>query len=75
MLLRHAFTATDVFRIELGVFAFNPGAVHVYEAAGFRIEGRRRAAHMFDGERIDDIVMAALRPEWLAGAERPAKLT
>ncbi|GAA2760541.1 GNAT family N-acetyltransferase [Actinopolymorpha rutila] len=71
LILRHAFTATNLFRIELGVFAFNPAAVHVYEAAGFRIEGRRRAAHVFDGERVDDIVMAVLRPDWLAANQQP----
>jgi RimJ/RimL family protein N-acetyltransferase len=71
LILRHAFTATDLFRVELGVFAFNPRALHVYEAAGFRVEGRRRGAHVSDGERVDDIVMAVLRPDWLA-ANQPA---
>ncbi len=66
LMLRHAFTATDLFRVELSVFAFNPRARHVYERAGFAVEGTRRAALVFDGERVDDLVMAVLRPEWEA---------
>jgi RimJ/RimL family protein N-acetyltransferase len=66
LMLRHAFTATDLFRVELSVFAFNPRARHVYERAGFTVEGTRRAALVFDGERVDDLVMAVLRPQWEA---------
>jgi RimJ/RimL family protein N-acetyltransferase len=64
LVLEHAFTATDLYRIELGVFAFNPRAQRVYERAGFRVEGVRRESFVFDGERVDDVVMAVLRPEW-----------
>lgn len=71
LLLDHAFAATDLYRIELGVYAFNPRAQHVYERAGFVVEGRRRAALLFDGERIDEVMMAVLRPDWAAwGARR-----
>ncbi len=66
LVLRHAFTATDLYRVELSVFAFNPRARHVYERAGFVVEGTRRAALVFDGERVDDLVMAVLRPDWEA---------
>jgi RimJ/RimL family protein N-acetyltransferase len=66
LMLRHAFTATDLYRVELSVFAFNPRARHVYERAGFVVEGVRRAAFVFDGERVDDVLMAVLRPEWVA---------
>lgn len=64
LLLRHAFTATDLHRIELSVYAFNPRAQHVYEKAGFVLEGRRREAFVFDGERVDDLAMAILRSDW-----------
>ena len=66
LMLRHAFTTTDLYRIELSVFAFNPRARHVYERAGFVVEGIRREAFVFDGERVDDVLMAVLRPEWAA---------
>ena len=55
-MLRHAFTATDLYRVELSVFAFNPRARHVYERAGFVVEGVRRDAFVFDGERVDDVL-------------------
>jgi RimJ/RimL family protein N-acetyltransferase len=66
LVLRHAFEATDLYRVELGVYAFNPRARYVYERAGFVLEGTRRAALVFDGERVDEITMSVLRPEWVA---------
>lgn len=63
LVVAHAFAATDLHRIELEVYAFNPRAQHVYERAGFRVEGRRRDAFVFDGERVDAVLMAVLRPE------------
>lgn len=47
-------------RIELHVFARNEGAIHLYRALGFELEGRRRAAVIRDGEPLDDLVMALL---------------
>ena len=70
LLLEYAFTATDLHRIELGVYAFNPRALHVYGRAGFVQEGRRRDALLFDGAWVDEFTMAVLRPDWLARAAR-----
>lgn len=67
LMVDHAFSSTDLYRLELGVFAFNPRAIRVYEKVGFVTEGRRRGAFRFDDERIDDIVMSIIRPEWTAG--------
>ncbi len=64
MLLDYAFSRTDLHRIELDVYAFNPRAQHVYERAGFVVEGRRRDAFFFDDVPVDEIIMAVLRPEW-----------
>ncbi len=47
-------------RIELHVFARNEGAIRLYRALGFELEGRRRGAVIRDGEPIDDLVMALL---------------
>jgi RimJ/RimL family protein N-acetyltransferase len=66
MVLRHAFATTDLHRVELEVYAFNPRAQRVYEKAGFVVEGRRRDALLFDGERVDAVLMSILRPEWAA---------
>ena len=68
LIVDHAFRTTDLHRIELEVYAFNPRAQHVYEKAGFVAEGRRRDALRFDDERVDAILMAVLRPEWAARA-------
>ena len=59
-----AFSHSDLYRLELEVYAFNPRALRVYEKIGFVREGVRRAALLFDGERIDAITMSILRPEW-----------
>jgi RimJ/RimL family protein N-acetyltransferase len=63
LLLDHAFAATPLHRIELGVYAFNPRALHVYERAGFRLEGTRRDALRFDGERVDEHILSVLRTD------------
>ncbi len=63
LIIQHAFRTTSLRRIELEVFAFNPRAQHVYERAGFTLEGRRRDAHKFDGEYVDALTMSILRSE------------
>jgi RimJ/RimL family protein N-acetyltransferase len=65
LLLGYAFEHLPLHRIELEVYAFNPRARRAYEKAGFVVEGRRRDALLYDGERVDAIVMSVLRPEWL----------
>lgn len=67
LMVDHAFSTTKLYRMELGVFAFNPRAIRVYEKVGFVVEGTRRAAFRFDDQRIDDVVMSIIRPEWDAG--------
>ncbi len=61
LVLDHAFHSTALNRVELEVFAFNPRAQHVYERAGFKVEGRLRQTFTFDDQRIDTIVMSVLR--------------
>jgi RimJ/RimL family protein N-acetyltransferase len=53
LLAPHIGSATGNAHIKLEVYAFNPRAQHVYERAEFVVEGRRRAAFVFDGQRID----------------------
>ncbi|GAA3695879.1 GNAT family protein [Arthrobacter ginkgonis] len=67
LLLDYAFAQTDLFRIELEVYTFNTRALRVYERVGFIPEGRRRAAHVFDGVRFDAITMSVLLPDWMEG--------
>ena len=60
LIVDYGLQVLGLHRIELSVFAFNPRALHVYEAAGFRREGVRRDAFRFDGQWIDDILMSIL---------------
>lgn len=66
LMVDHAFRATNIHRLELEVYAFNPRAQRVYEKAGFVVEGRHRHAFKYDGGYIDAITMSILRPEWEA---------
>lgn len=59
------FTELNLHRISLGVFDFNPRAVHVYETLGFQHEGISRDALLWDGEFHNEIRMSILRPEWI----------
>jgi RimJ/RimL family protein N-acetyltransferase len=52
----------NLHRVQLIVFGHNTRAMHVYAAAGFEREGLLRHAAFVNGEWIDLVVMAALRP-------------
>lgn len=63
--LQYAFTELNVYRISLGLHAYNPRALKSYEKAGFRLEGRTRGDVMREGEHHDSLWMGILREEWL----------
>lgn len=64
LLVRHGFEVVGLNRIELEVYSFNPGARRVYQNIGFRLEGTRRQALLWDGEAVDAHIMALLRSEF-----------
>jgi len=64
LLLRHGFEALGLNRIELEVYAFNPRARRVYEKLGFRLEGTRREALIWDGEPVDAHTMSLLKRDY-----------
>ena len=64
LIVSHAFEGLGLYRVWLEVYAFNPRARRAYEKAGFRPEGVLRGALLWEGERVDATVMAALAPEW-----------
>ncbi|WP_313816980.1 GNAT family protein [Citricoccus sp.] len=64
--LRHAFEDQGLHRVSLEVYAFNPRARHVYEKAGFSLEGTLRGALLFDGGWVDAHVMGILADQWNA---------
>lgn len=51
----------DFRRLELDVFADNPGAIKLYEKFGFELEGRHRAHSFRNGHYVDVLTMARLR--------------
>ncbi len=67
LLVRHGFDCVGLNRIELEVYSFNPRARRVYEKVGFKLEGTRRQALLWNGEAVDAHVMAVLRSDYCAG--------
>ena len=65
--LDYAWKHLNLHRVSLTVFAHNARAIASYRRAGFLEEGRLREAAYIDGEWVDVIPMAALRPR-LQGA-------
>lgn len=64
LMLRYGFEKLKLHRIHLGVYAFNPRAIHVYEKIGFQREGILRDDLYLDGEYHDMIMMAILEDEF-----------
>jgi RimJ/RimL family protein N-acetyltransferase len=57
-----AFTELPVVRFEAPVYARNPGSMRVLEKAGYECEGRLRARYFRDGQYIDALLYAKVRP-------------
>ncbi|MDO7907145.1 GNAT family protein [Paenibacillus sp. JX-17] len=64
LMLRYAFQEMNLYRVGLDVIEYNDKGIRAYEKAGFKHEGRSRAAVHRDGERVDRINMGILLPEW-----------
>lgn len=64
LMLRYGFNTLNLHRIHLGVYTFNPRAIHVYEKIGFKREGLQRDALYMDGKFHDMITMAILEGEF-----------
>src|SRR5947209_2302263 len=57
-----AFMTFDLCRLQAGVFEWNPASMRVLEKAGFTLEARHRKNVTKDGETIDRVVYALVRP-------------
>jgi RimJ/RimL family protein N-acetyltransferase len=66
LMVDYGFRELKLHRIELGVYAFNPRAIRVYEKVGFKREGVLRDILFYDREYHDEIVMSILEYEWAA---------
>lgn len=64
LMVDFGFRTLGLHRIELGVYNFNPRAIHVYEKIGFKREGVLRDSLFFEGAFHDQIVMSILESEW-----------
>jgi RimJ/RimL family protein N-acetyltransferase len=63
-LVDYGFRHLNLTKISLRALADDDRAVGAYRKAGFVEEGRLRNHTWYDGERHDELVMAALREDW-----------
>lgn len=52
----------NILRIELEVYPNNERAIKLYESFGFVVEGRKRMSAFRNGQYVDTLVMARIRP-------------
>jgi len=62
--INHLFENSDIHRLALETWSFNPRIIRVAEKVGFRSEGRLREAQHWDGAWLDKLQFGLLRPEW-----------
>ncbi len=58
----YAFDAFGLCRIYASVFVSNEGSIRVLEKTGYQLEGRLRQAAVKDGQVVDGLLYATLRP-------------
>lgn len=72
--MEEAFRRESSHRLWLDVFVHNERARHVYRSVGFREDGVLREAYRKpDGERVSQMLMSILRPEWAGLGSLPIK--
>jgi [ribosomal protein S5]-alanine N-acetyltransferase len=59
----YAFATFDLNRLWAGAFDWNPASVRVLEKAGFVFEARLSKSAFKDGEFVDEVIYAIVRPE------------
>lgn len=59
----HVFANFGVQRIEAGVYEWNPSSMRVLEKAGYTFEARLSKSIIKDGEAIDELIYAIVRPD------------
>jgi len=70
LILQYGFIELNLYRISLGLHAYNERALKSYEKAGFKMEGRMRGEGWRDGVHYDSLWMGILCEEWFAMQER-----
>ena len=56
------FATTDIVRLYAGVFAWNAASARVLEKSGYVFEGRKKSAVFKDGQLIDELLYAKVKP-------------
>ena len=64
-LLEYAFMKIDIYRVTLKVYEYNERAVKCYLKCGFQYEGRTRQSAYIDGKFYDEIIMGALKSDFM----------
>lgn len=64
-LLEYAFMKIDIYRVTLKVYEYNERAVKCYLKCGFQYEGRTRQSAYIDGKFYDEIIMGALKSDFV----------
>lgn len=65
VLLKYAFMKIDIYRVTLKVYEYNERAVKCYLKCGFQYEGRTRQSAYIDGKFYDEIIMGALKSDFV----------
>ncbi|KAF2168981.1 hypothetical protein M409DRAFT_52959 [Zasmidium cellare ATCC 36951] len=69
--LRWGFKRANLHRMSIGAFAWNQGAIRLYEKLGFVHEGVRRDFFWHDGRYQDAVDLAMLEDEWRTLYDHP----
>ena len=64
-LLKKAFTALHLHRVEAVIHADNVASIHCFARAGFQCDGTLRDAKYRDGRYVDLLVYSILENEWI----------
>jgi RimJ/RimL family protein N-acetyltransferase len=64
-LLGFAFKQMNLHSVHLTTYEYNKRAIRCYEKCGFKLEGRMRQAHFYDGQYHDELMMGVLRKEFM----------
>jgi RimJ/RimL family protein N-acetyltransferase len=67
----HLFATSDVHKLCLETWSFNPRMIRVAEKVGFMYEGRQREMRHWQGEWLDLLHFGILREEWQGNDIKP----
>ena len=65
MFIQYGMEELKLHKISLEVFSFNPRAERVYQKAGFKLEGIKREAFIYNQEYIDIKIYGMLQTDYL----------